>query len=144
METRAGCRKMRALWLLLLLAACAQAPEPDNSAAVVITSSDELGRFTTIVYVDDRVTEKRFDPERDVPQTVRVIPGAYARALAVVLTNGPGAKAKASGGIEVCVDYGADMVRLDPPRPEFDMLRDDCPDSAITGLMTEVLDAVGP
>jgi hypothetical protein len=127
---------------LPLLAACAHAPAPDNSAAVVVSSYGLLGRFTTIVYVDDRVTVKRFDPDMEVPQTVRVVPGAYARALAVVLANGPEAQAKASGGIEVCADYGSDIVRLEPPLPEFDMLTDDCPDPAITALMAQVLDAV--
>jgi hypothetical protein len=134
---------MRALFALPLLAACAQAPVPDNSASVSVTSAGSLGRFKTVVYVDDRVSEQRFDQDGQVRQTERVIPGAYARALAVVLAKGPEALFKASGGIEVCLDYGADVVRLDPPRPEFGMLRDDCPDPAITALMAQVLDAVG-
>jgi hypothetical protein len=133
---------VRALFALPLLAACAQAPVPDNSASVSVASVGSLGRFKTVVYVDDRVSEQRFDQDGQVRQTERVIPGAYVRALGAVLANGPEAQAKASGGIEVCLDYGADMVRLDPPRPEFDMLRDDCPDPAITALMAQVLDAV--
>jgi hypothetical protein len=137
---------MKRLGVLLLLAGCATPVPPDYSAGVIVTSSGELGMFTTRVYVDDRVMEKQFnpDPKLSLPETSRVVPGAYARTMAVIAAEGPAAIAANTGGVEVCADYGFDMVRIEPATPAFDSLSDDCPDAALTRLMRQVLAAIEP
>jgi hypothetical protein len=138
---------MRALYALLLLGACAQAVAPvapDNSASVTVSSGGIMGWFTSTVYVDDRVLAKRFDQGKDSPETTTVVQGAYARAVAVIAAEGAATLAHAKPGPEVCMDYGTDLVRIEPPTAAFDKVASDCPDAAVTALISHVLAAMAP
>ena len=42
------------------------------------------------------------------------------------------------------MDYGTDLVRIEPPTQAFDMVAMDCPDEAMIALMTHVLAALAP
>ncbi len=129
--------------LILVLAGCAVVPAPENNAAVIVSSAGELGHFTVQIFGDDRVVISRHTgiPGEPGPQR-RVIAGAYARALDVVRSNGPAALAAAGPDVPPCLAWGNDIVRADPPLPEFDMFMRECPSPALTRLMAEVLAAV--
>lgn len=129
--------------LILVLAGCAVTPKPVNNDAIIVASDGELGHFTVQIFGDDRVTITRHTgiPGEPGPET-RVIAGAYARAVEVVRSQGPAAMASAGTEVPPCLEWGNDIVRADPPLPEFDTFMRECPNPALTGLIVDVLAAV--
>ena len=132
--------------LFVLLAACT--PETDApplaTAMIAISSGGMLGQSGTQVFGDDRVITSSFNYGRAAKPVERVIPGAYARAAAVIRAEGRQAKAQARPQAQICMDYGTDLVQALPPIAGFDQLSSTCPDDAVMALLTHVQAAIAP
>lgn len=133
---------MKKLAILLILAACGPAAVAYEMTTITISSGGFLGQSTTTIRADDLVAEHFVGMGR--PDSQRVVPGAFTRALAVIEAEGPATAAKVKADGMICMDYGTDLVRIDPRLADFWMVTDDCPSEALHGFMTGVLAAVDP
>lgn len=127
------------LALALALAACGPQEMGERGEIVVAMAGSRV-----VIGSDDSVAEAPTVPGMARPASLRVVPGAFARARAVILAEGPQARLAAKPGPEVCLDYGLDKITISPPLPDFDVLVADCPDPAVLSLAQAVLAAVDP
>jgi hypothetical protein len=130
---------MRRILVLLLLAACTPVTVAEDLPTITVSSGFQV-QSTTTIRADDRVEEHFVGLGR--PDTQRVVPGVYARAGAVIAAEGPDTKAHVKPVATICMDYGTDLVRANPPIAGFDSVAVNCPDDAVNALMAAVLAAV--
>ena len=138
--------KLSVIACLLLLVACSPAPDapPTSTAMIAVSSGGMLGQSGTQIFGDDRVVVTGFDYGRATKPTEHVIPGAYARAAAVIRAEGPGTKAQYKSPPQICMDYGTDVVQATPPIAGFDQVSAGCPDDAVLALLAHVQGAIAP
>ena len=144
-----------ALCLLIPLAACETSPSgatppagPGLSAAglamiEVSSGSPFSGLTTTRIYADGTMVTDTDGGGRKPQHSQRQgDPSAFAAAAAVIATEGLRTKAAMKPQPDMCLDYGSDAVRADPPIAGFDQVYTGCPDAAVTALMDHVLAAL--
>ncbi len=132
--------------LFLLLAACTPATDapPLATMMIAISSGGMLGQSGTQVFGDDRVITTSFNYGRAAKPVEQVIPGAYARAAAVIRAEGRSTKTAAKPQAQLCMDYGTAVVQAIPPIAGFDQISAGCPDDAVMALLTHVQTAIAP
>ena len=132
--------------LLVVLAGCTPAPDapPEATAMIAVSSGGMLGQSGMQIFGDDRVITTSFDYGRAGKPVEQVMPGAYARAAAVIRAEGRTAKAQYKPQLQLCMDYGTDVVQATPPIAGFDQISAACPDDAVMALLTHVQAAIAP
>ncbi len=135
---------MRLLGLMLGLAACVpvEVPPPLVPEVIEVASGGMLGQTRTLIYGNDWVITQVSGLDDTQKGRGKTVPGAYARAAAVIAAEGGDTLARVQHGPEVCMDYGADIVQASPPIAGFERVVSDCPDAAVTALMGHVLAAL--
>ncbi|MBC7479436.1 MAG: hypothetical protein H7317_15310 [Pseudorhodobacter sp.] len=130
----------------LLLIACSPQPEapPKATAMIAVSTGGMLGQSGTQIYGDDRVVTTSFDYGRPAKPSEQGIPGAFARAAAVIRAEGPATKAQYQPPPQICMDYGNDIVQATPPIAGFDQVSASCPDDAVLALLAHVQAAIAP
>jgi hypothetical protein len=140
---------MRYLTAFVVLSACVAAPDTPTTGTIRFGNGGSITGpgATTTVTADDRVTVSWGGfgaPPAPPPVTV---PGAHARAVAVLRDAGLRAQAalpSAPRDIAYCPDYGEDEVRADPPVAGFSRVVAGCPEPQVTALIGRLQAAVAP
>ena len=142
------------LAVTMLLTACIATPENDpapmDTAMIAVSSGGFHGQSGTQIFGDDRVVTTGFHDGRATQSTQRTIPGAYARAAAVIRTEGHRVMAQVKIMTQVkpeapiCMDYGQDIVQAQPPVAGFDAASVGCPNPAVTTLIADILATLAP
>ena len=125
----------------LLLLACTPVPDlsPKATDMIAVSSGGMLGQSGTQIFGDDRVVTSSFNYGRAATPAQQTIPGAFARAAAVIRAEGRRIKAEVEPEVLLCMDYGTDLVQAVPPIAGFDNVAVSCPNDTVSKLMADVL-----
>ena len=136
------------LCLLILLAACQTTPvidaPPEGTAMIEVANGGSMfGSSSTRIYADGTTVQDSATAGGKPLHTVQKgAPDAYNAAAAVIMAEGKRTKAAMKPHPDICMDYGSDSVRADPPIAGFDQVSSSCPDDAVTALMDHVLASI--
>jgi len=143
----------RLLVVLVLLAACAAAPEPaverppaGTPVIVISGGSMEWGYHASEVYANDLVIGISSEGVgRGQRERAEVIPGAYARVAEVLRRQGP-AEVRATGRDVAICPGSADVIAATPPVGRFRVLNAPCggDDAPFRRLFSAALGAIAP
>ena len=103
------------------------------------TGSIHGGRITTVT-PSDLVTVTA----RGAPPVSRHVPGSHDRLRAHLLRTAPQVARSLPRDAPICMDYGTDLIEVQPPDPRIPQLSSTCPNDALGALMQALHQKIAP
>ena len=118
-----------------------QAQEGAMTGYIEVSSGGGFSGVTVLrIHADDRIETRQTGPrnKKIAEQIVQGTPGIYQQALALFQAEAPEVVQAAKKQKSVCMDYGTDAVRIEPPGEGLPAVTRTCPDPALIALMDRI------
>ena len=126
-----------------LLPACAATDPRSGIPVIVVAEGSFHGSSSTQIFADGVVITSIFPPGKPAVRTItQKEPEVYARAAAVIASEGIATLGAIKPHPQPCLDYGLDQVTATPTVAGFSQASSTCLDIALTVLMSHVLAAL--